>query len=406
VGRLGRWVRLGLEDRARAHPEIKAFHEDLAGVLAASGDEAGAARERELAAGCEAYVNTADPWLDALDADCYDTDRMTVRSVELRREGRFPELESLMKRVIDLAPFEPFNPVAWDLLSHFYLKAGRMPEARELAEKGVALFPDEPQLRILLVQILCHAQLPGEGVAAAEEAERRWPDRADVLESLGVAQRDKGEYSAALQTLRQALKLDGTRTELRYEIGTCLVALGQREEARASFGRALEMRPDYEVALYGAATIDLEAGDVAAAEPRVRRFNELRPSDPSARQLTGSLRLLKGAAAARAGDLDEADRQFQAGLAAAPEHAQLLHAVGDLALQRQRWREAAEDFTRYVHAQPDDASGYVSEAAAYHKAGLSKEADAALEEALKAAERTGDAALAAKIERMLGHGHP
>jgi predicted Zn-dependent protease len=138
----------------------------------------------------------------------------------------------------------------------------------------------------------------------------------------------------------------------------------------------------------------------------VRRFNELRPSDPSARQLTGSLCLLKGAAAARAGDLDEADRQFQAGLAAAPGYALLLHAVGDLAFQRGLWKEAADDFARYVHAQPDDADGYVSQARAYHRAGLPSEANAALEMGLKAAERAGDAASAARIGRMLGHGHP
>jgi tetratricopeptide (TPR) repeat protein len=405
-GRQGQRVRQGLEDLERAHPEVKAFHEDLARVLSANGDEAGAAREHGLAAQCEAYVNTADPWLDALDMDCYDTDRMTVRSVELRREGRFLELEALMKRVIDLAPFEPVNPVAWDLLAHFYLKEGRMPEARQLAEKGVALFPDEPQLRVLQVQILCHSQLPAEGVVAAEEAVRRWPDRADVLECLGVAQRDKGDVGNALETLHLALKRDATRTELYYEVGTCLVALGKRGEAHASFERALEMRPDYEVALYADGMIDLEEGNVLAAEPRVRRFNELRPSDPSARRLNGSLHLLKGAAAARAGDLGEADRQFQAGLEADPDYALLLHAVGDLALQRQHWKEAADDFTRYVHAQPDDPDGYVSQAAAYHRAGLAAEANAALEQGLKAAQRAGDTASAAKIVRMLGHGHP
>jgi tetratricopeptide (TPR) repeat protein len=405
-GRQGRNVRQGLENLVRAHPEIKAFHEDLAGVLAANDDAPGAARERALAAECETYVNTADPWLDALDAHCFDTNRMTTRSVELRREGRFPELETLMKRVIDLAPFEPFNPVAWDLLAHFYLKAGREPEARSLVEKGVAIYPDEPQLRILLVEILCHAQQSREGITAAEEAVRRWPDRADVLECLGVAQRDKGDISKALQTLRLALKRDATRTELHYEIGTCLVALGQRAEARASFERALAMRPDYVVALYAVGMVDLEAGNVAAAEPRVLRFNELRPSDPAAHQLTGALCLLKGAAAARAGNLDEAGRQFQAGLAAAPDYVLLLHAAADLAFQRQRWKEAADDYARYLHAQPDDPEGYVSQAVAYHKAGFPKEANAALELGLKAAERTGDAASAAKIERMLGHGRP
>jgi predicted Zn-dependent protease len=404
-GRQGQTVRQGLEDLERSHPEIKAFHEDLAGVLGADGDAPGAARERALAAECEAYVSTADPWLDSLDSDCYDTARMTVRAVELRREGRFPELEALMKRVIDLAPLEPANPSEWDLLAHFYLKSGRVQDARELAEKGVALFPDDPQLRILLVQILCHAQLASEGVAAAQEGARRWPDRADVLECLGVAQRDKGDLAAALQTLRTALRRDATRPELPYEIGTCLVALGRRAEARESFERALAMRPDYEVALYAVCMIDLEAGDVAAAEPRVLRFGELRPTDPAAHQLTGSLRLLKGAAAARAGDLDEAGRQFQAGLADAPGNGMLLHALGDLALQRQRWKEAADDFQRYVQAQPDDPEGYISLAAAFHKAGSPGEAKDALERGLAAAERIGDGASAAKIERMLGRGH-
>lgn len=400
--KLGRDVRRRLEELARSNPSVRPFHEDLAQLLAAANDARAAAEQRALAASCELYPTTLDPRLDALDAYCYDTSRMLVRAIELRREARFEEFEALMKRVIDLLAYEPANPFAWDLLSNYYLKTGHPEDARKLLVKAVEQFPREPQMRILLIRLLCDLQRPNDAADAGREAVALWPARADIHEAYGVALRDKGKFGDAERELRASLEIDATRTEAQYELGTCLVLKGDRSGAHEAFSRALAMRPDYNDALFAIGKIDLEAGDFAEAEPYVERLLSARPDLPSARQLAGALHLEKAEAAVQSGNLESASSEIDAGLALAPDFAPLLKASGEVALARGLWKKAADFFTRYLNDEPDDPSGYVAQAEALAKAGLGADAQEALKSGLRAAERTGDEKSADQIRKLIG----
>ena len=390
-------VRARMEALVRQNPSVKPFHEQLADMLESAQDARAAAQERELAAESELYVSTADPWIDDLDMECFDASRMIVRAIEMRREGRFSDVEKIMQRVIDLAPLEPANPIAWDLLSNLYLKTGRPLDARRTLEKAVKEFPDEPQMPLLLERLLCDEQLPEDAVAVGRAAAARWPQRGDLQAALGVALRDKGDFRGAESALREALRLDGTLTEAQYALATVLLELDQRGPAHAALERALGMRPDYPEALFAISRIDLEAGDYAAAESRVLRLFALKPREPSVRQLVAAWRMVRGQAALQSGDPDEADRQFRAGLLVAPDFAALLREAGSLAAQRQRWADAVDLLSGYVKAEPDDARGCLSLALALRNLGRGPEAAAVIDQGLAAATKVGDSDL---IERL------
>lgn len=392
----------GLVELARAHPEIKEVHVLEADCLDAASDPAGAARERRLAAACELDLPTGDPRLDALDSLCFDSNRMMVRAIELRREGRMPEVERLLKRVEELAPGEPANPLGWDLLSNFYLKTGRPAEARATLETAVADFPDEPQMRILLAKLLCDLQQPAEAAEVARRAIERWPRSGELHAALGRAHRDAGDGASGERELREALRLDPTQTEAQYDLGTCLLLLGDRAGAHAAFAKALAMRADFPEALFAIGKIELEAGDTAGAQVHVERLYALQPENPGARQLMAAWHLERARVAEQDGDLSEAGRQLDAAGAAAPEMTRVLREQGSLQARRGDWAGAAETLGRYVKAEPADPEGYLDLGSALQRSGRADEAAAVFRRGLEAAQRAGDEPAAAELQRRLG----
>ncbi len=329
-------VRPRLTELARSHPGITEVHELLADVLATAHQPDEAAQERRRAAASELRMNTADPWLDDLVRYCYDSNRLTARAIEVRREGRFEETEQLLKQVVRLAPLAPANPLVWDLLSNFYLKMERPAEARATLEQAVAEFPDEPHMPLLLTRLLVTLHQPEAAMTAIRRAVQRWPKQGELHAALGVGLQDSGNFTAAVDALREAIRLDPTLTEAHYHLGANLLELGQRDGAHAAMARTLTMRPDHPQALYALAAIELEAGNLAAAEPNVLKVYANDPDDPSAKRLLAALHLAKGLIAAQAGDLTEAERQYRAGLAVDADYALLRRELERLAERRAR----------------------------------------------------------------------
>lgn len=392
-----------LRELARVHPGIKDVHELLAGLLDAAHDPVGATQERRRASESELVISTEDPWVDDLTQLCFDSNRLMLRAVTMRREGRFGEAETLLKKVIELTAHEAANPLGWELLSDLYVKLGRPAEARALLEQAVAQFPAEPQMRLLLARLLCTTQQPDAAVAIMQQAVGRWPDRGELHAALGLAWHGAGQYAAAVSALGEALRLDPTLTEAQYQLGLSLIELGRPGEARAAIVRALAMRPDYPEALYAHAALELEAGDFVAAESSVFKVYALDPEEPNAQRLVASWHLLKGLAAGQAGDVTAADRQFRAGLAVAPDFALLLRETGRLAERRARWTEAAEAFEHYLRVQPADPSGYLEYGLVLQKMGRAAESTAVFQRGLHAAQQAGDQVRLEEFKRLLAH---
>jgi tetratricopeptide (TPR) repeat protein len=325
-----------------------------------------------------------------------------VHAMEMRREGRFEETERLLKRVVQLAPQASANPLAWDLLSNFYLKTGRPADARAALETAIAEFPGEPQMPLLLTRLLCAEHEPAAAIIVARRAVQGWPGRADLHAALGLALHDAADYASSVSELREALRIDPTLTEAQYNLGASLLELGENAAARAAMEKALAMRPDYPEALYTAGEICLDAGDFASAEPYATKLYALNPDEPNARHLMAAWHLIRGLTARRDGNLDEAESQFRAGLAVSADFAALLREEGSLSIERGRPADAVDALERYLRVEPDDPQGYLSLGLALRGMGRTAEADSVLERGLAAAAKAGDQARMSELNRLLG----
>lgn len=397
-------TRRSLAELERAHPDIKEVHELTADLLAAAQDPAGAAKERRLAAASELNLSMADPWVDDLAKYCFDSNRLVIRGLEMRREGRLVGAETLLKKAVELAPQLPANPLPWNFLSNFYLKTNRPAEARTIMETAMAEFPNEPQMPLLLTRLLCEEHQPAVAIPVIRGALQRWPERGDLNAALGVALSDAGDFAAAEPALREALRLDSTLTEAQYTLGTCLLELGRREDARRELEKALALRPDYPEALYAIGRAGLEEGDYTGSQPYVTRLYTLNPDDPNAQYLFATWHLAKGLSVAQAGDLDEAGRLYHAGLAASPENGDLLREAGSAAAERGHLPDAVDALEHYLRVEPADPRGYLLLGIALNKAGRQADSNAVLQRGLEAAVRASNQSAAEEFKSLLG-GH-
>jgi superkiller protein 3 len=119
---------------------------------------------------------------------------------------------------------------------------GDINAARDHFEKGLSHFPSDQILRYNLGQIYFHQK-------QYDQAESMWNTIADSLDDpslsylRGLNARRKGSLDLAETYVRKALRRD-ERPEFLDLLGTILYAKGKKDEAAASFRKALKLDPD------------------------------------------------------------------------------------------------------------------------------------------------------------------
>ena len=101
------------------------------------------------------------------------------------------------------------------------------------------------------------------------------------------------QFQQALVLLGPAIEQNPENGELWAMQGVAYAGLGQKNEALASFRRALKLAPDYIPALQGAAQIEFDAGSPAAV-PLLERLLRLRPGDATSHAMLAVLEYQQG----------------------------------------------------------------------------------------------------------------
>jgi tetratricopeptide (TPR) repeat protein len=125
---------------------------------------------------------------------------------------------------------------------------GRPEAALDALRKGVALKPDDLELRLDLAELLTAAGRPQDALEHYQASLRRQPEHAPSL--LGLAD--------------------------------ALALLGRLDEAKASYRKALSVRPAFPEAHRNLGLLELQLGDLAAAEADLRAALKLAPDERDA----------------------------------------------------------------------------------------------------------------------------
>lgn len=181
--------------------------------------------------------------------------RAYVRGRVLKNQPSYSEehLEKaalMFERAVQLDP--DFAP-AWAELSqvHSYLafntdrSPSRIQQARQALERSVSLAPHLPDVQ--LAQIYFSYRCLEDFDKALEQltpAARLYPNNAEILETLGLVLRRKGQLPEAIEAFRRASKLDPRTGDLIWDIAETFRALREYEQADRAFAQALSLAPD------------------------------------------------------------------------------------------------------------------------------------------------------------------
>ncbi len=169
----------------------------------------------------------------------------------------------------------------------------------------------------------------------------------DALVASGALANARHEFDDAADLARQAQEINSANATSWGVLADASIQLGEYDEATAAAQKMLDLRPG--LASYSRASYDLELHgehDRAVAAMELALDGAYSPAD------TAFCTYYLGQLAFNVGDLDEATKQFERGLAAVPDDPMLLLGRARVYAAREDADKAVATFERVVAARP------------------------------------------------------
>ena len=180
------------------------------------------------------------------------------------------------------------------------------------------------------------------------------PGHPDALHLLGVAQHQREDHAAALQSINAAILARPDSALFHFNLGNVLTALQDPEAAAAAFTEATRLKPDYAAAWFNLGKARFEQSHFGEAVEALRHAFQLDPALPGLRfdlatmliahgdRVTGSKQYHHEAAGLLSEHSQEADQPLAARLMLA------------YSLQQQdAWSEAEQHYRAVLDANPE-----------------------------------------------------
>jgi type IV pilus assembly protein PilF len=155
-----------------------------------------------------------------------------------------------------------------------YFKKGNLPLAKEKLERAEKYNPRDPEIHSVLAVLYDRLGLPDEVDKHFREAIRLAPKDPQIANNYGAFLCQHGRTDEGVKRFLESAVNPLYRTpEFAYSnAGVCLRAAKRYDEAANSFARAIQIRPNYAEAVFQAADLELERGDVAKASALVDKY--------------------------------------------------------------------------------------------------------------------------------------
>jgi arylsulfatase A-like enzyme/Flp pilus assembly protein TadD len=192
----------------------------------------------------------------------------------------------------------------------------------------------------------------GTFVASANDART---DRADPKDKVGLfnklseAREATGEansFQRVVALLREVVDADPNVIDGWFKLGNAHFRAGRFREAIDYYGRALQLKPDYDLAVINIAAAYRNLGDDEAALAGFEHYLTLDAKDPYVRYQMGEIYLDRG-------DLAKAEQVFNEALAIDARVAQAKNALGVIAFRRGQLAEAETLANEAIALGPD-----------------------------------------------------
>lgn len=230
--------------------------------------------------------------------------------------------------------------------------AGAIAIAASLAASDQKGIPDDGEMNFNAAATHLRDGRTDLAISEFRAAIKKNDKNAYFYKGLGLALAQKSEYKDALQALRKALELNPYYVDIRNDIGTVLMLMGEREEGKKEFITAFNDPTNSNGALtarnLGNAFFQEKKYDEAASWYRTSVGKN--PAYADAYEGLADCLLALGKA-------DEAVVQLQAGLKEIPDHLELKLALGRAYLEAGRFKESRVELEEVVKRDASGPSG-------------------------------------------------
>lgn len=187
------------------------------------------------------------------------------------------------------------------------------------------------------------------------EAEKYTPDDARIHFYLGLAYHGNGFSDKAVDAFKRAIDLNPDYSEAHNFLGIIYSNAGQWDLAIASFNKALAniVYNTPAAALYNMGWAYYQKGDYPMA---VRKYDEALRREPNTVLMPIILKNM-GQAKLGMGHVSEAMQDFKQALAAVPDYAEAQYWLAECYIKKKDWEEAKRQFQALVKAAPESEFG-------------------------------------------------
>jgi tetratricopeptide (TPR) repeat protein len=263
-----------------------------------------------------------------------------LRLVELLDAGRFAELESKARELLDTCPN---LGAAWQLLGVALGKQNKDP--LQALTSAVQCMPDDAVANLNLGNALGRLGRLDEAEACFRRALFIRPDFAEAHNHLGDVQLELGRLDDAVVSCRRALSINPELAEAHQNLGKALTRLGRFEDAAASCSRALELRPEFADAHNTLGNTLLKLARLDDALASFQRALQLSPTFAEARvNLANALRSI--------GRLDDAEAGYREALRIRPDFVSAHTELGTALRLQRRTAESETSCRNALELEP------------------------------------------------------
>ena len=229
-------------------------------------DRAAVIRGRMKAWG--AFRDMADPWMEELNADCYDAYQLSVAAGAFKVRGEKEEALPLMERAVRLSPK---NAPLHFQLALLWLDLSNNAKARQELLLCTQLQPTFADGWIYLSGVI---STMGDAAGAQQifmQGLANCPDSPALHRMYGKQLQVQGHLDEAIHQFREAIRLRPTEADPYIELGIALFTAERTEEGLKEFSRALEAEPENPMVLCAMAFHEISAGNETAARQWMQR---------------------------------------------------------------------------------------------------------------------------------------
>jgi tetratricopeptide (TPR) repeat protein len=234
-----------------------------------------------------------------------------------------------------------------------FLRAGMANEntgdhkgAERLYRRGLALAPDDPELRNALGWTLFQEGKTAEAVEEYRRALEANPKDVRAHDNLALALVELGQLDEAVDHYEASLAIK-PEAEIYSDLGFVMARLGKREAALADYHKALELDPKCASAHYNLAVDFVQAGELAKAESQYRQALVRKPNAATHNGL--------GYVLVRQGRKNEAVAEFRKAIDVDPRFTPAYNNLAEALAQQGKLEEAELYYKRSLAEKPSAA---------------------------------------------------